>query len=142
MRKQRLTRIPLPSVIMGNVQSLRNKVGGFQGNVCFQKDFRDFCVLAFTETWLTESDQDSDLFSNGFGAPFRHRKTRSGSEWNCCFIIFICCLFFCGWIGGVNISCENKNVYRQITKPVIFFQVLLLSCLSLSLSISVRIKAG
>lgn len=32
-----------------------------QGNVTFLKDFRDCCVLAFTETWLTENDQDTDL---------------------------------------------------------------------------------
>ncbi len=71
MRKQRFARIPLPSVIMGNVQSLRNKVDELHGCVRFQKDFKDCCVLAFTETWLTEHDQDSNLFIDGFGVPFR-----------------------------------------------------------------------
>ncbi|KAJ4937515.1 hypothetical protein JOQ06_002150, partial [Pogonophryne albipinna] len=57
--------------ILGNVQSLRNKVDELQGNVRFQKNFRDCCVLAFTETWLTDCNQDNDLFIDGFGAPFR-----------------------------------------------------------------------
>lgn len=48
-------------MILGNVQSLRNKVDELQGNVAFLKDFRDCCVLAFTETWLMENDQDTDL---------------------------------------------------------------------------------
>ncbi|XP_074472561.1 uncharacterized protein LOC141756597 [Sebastes fasciatus] len=56
---------------MGNVQSLRNKVDELQGNVRFQKDFMDCCIMAFTETWLTERDQDIDLLIDGFGAPFR-----------------------------------------------------------------------
>lgn len=33
LKKQQLTRIPLPSVVMGNVQSLRNKMDEFQGNI-------------------------------------------------------------------------------------------------------------
>ncbi|KAK1874895.1 Contactin-2, partial [Dissostichus eleginoides] len=58
-------------MILGNVQSLRNKVDELQGNVRFQKNFRDCSVLAFTETWLTDCNQDNDLFIDGFGAPFR-----------------------------------------------------------------------
>lgn len=58
-------------MILGNVQSLRNKVDELQGNVAFLKDFRDCCVLAFTETWLMENDQDTDLSIDGFGAPYR-----------------------------------------------------------------------
>lgn len=56
---------------MANVQSLRNKVDELQGNVRFQKDLKDCGVLAFSETWLSERDFDSDLSLNGFGAPFR-----------------------------------------------------------------------
>ncbi len=69
LRRLWFNQTPLPSMILGNVQSLRNKVDELQGNVCFQKDFRDCCLMAFTETWLTEHDQDSDLLINGFGAP-------------------------------------------------------------------------
>jgi hypothetical protein len=56
---------------MGNVQSLRNKLDELQGMVRFQKDYKDCCVLAFTETWFTERDQDTELAIDGFGAPLR-----------------------------------------------------------------------
>ncbi len=71
LRKQRLTRISLPSVILGNVRSLRNKMDELQGYVRFQKDFKNCGVLAFTETWLNEQDLDTDLHIDGFGTPFR-----------------------------------------------------------------------
>jgi hypothetical protein len=69
LRKMPLNRLPLPSMILGNVQSLRNKMDELQGNARFLKDFKECCVMAFTETWLTERDQDSDLMISGFGAP-------------------------------------------------------------------------
>ncbi|KAK7915531.1 hypothetical protein WMY93_011292 [Mugilogobius chulae] len=71
VRKRSLYRTPLPSVIFGNVQSLRNKLDELSGYVQFQKDFKECCVMAFTETWLTEQDQDADLRMDGFGPPFR-----------------------------------------------------------------------
>lgn len=71
LKKQRFNRAPLPSMIMGNVQSLRNKVDELQGNVRYQKNFMNCCIMAFTETWFTERDRDVDLCMDGFGAPFR-----------------------------------------------------------------------
>lgn len=56
---------------MGNVQSLRNKVDEIQGNVQYQKDFKNCCVMAYSETWLTDHDCNPDLLMDGFGAPFR-----------------------------------------------------------------------
>lgn len=67
LRKQ----IPLPSVLQGNVQSLRNKLNELQGCVRFQKDFKNCGVLAFTETWFNKQDLDTDLYIDGFGRPFR-----------------------------------------------------------------------
>ncbi|CAL9697275.1 unnamed protein product [Knipowitschia caucasica] len=71
LKKQRVTRLPLPSVILGNVQSLKNKLEELQGNIRFQKDFKECCVLTFTETWLTDRDRDGDLRIDGFGTPYR-----------------------------------------------------------------------
>lgn len=64
-------RIPLPSVILANVRSLMNKTEELRANVLHLRDYRDACLMAFTETWLTESDSDSDsaLEISGFGAP-------------------------------------------------------------------------
>lgn len=72
----RLNRLLLPSMILGNVQSLRNKMDELLGNARFLKDFKDCCVMAFPERWLTERDQDSDLMISGSGAP--HRLDRNG----------------------------------------------------------------
>ena len=71
MRKLRLNRVLLPSIILGNTQSLRNKIDQLQGNVRFLKDFKDCGILTFTESWLTERDRDADLLIDGFGAPIR-----------------------------------------------------------------------
>ena len=87
LRKMPLNRLPLPSMILGNAQSLRNKMDELQGNARFLKDC---CVMAFTETWLTERDQDSDLMISGFGAPQRldrdsevTKKTQGGGVCLC-----------------------------------------------------------
>ena len=55
-------------------QSLRNKLDELQGNVCFLRDYKDCCVMAFTESWLTEQDSDTDLSIDGFGVPFRQDR--------------------------------------------------------------------
>lgn len=57
-------------MILANIHTIKNKVDELQGNVHFQEDFRDCCVMAFTEIYLTEQDQDEDLSLSGFGAPY------------------------------------------------------------------------
>lgn len=80
VRKRSLSRTPLPSMILGNVQSLRNKLDELQGHAGLQKDFKDCCVMAFTETWLTEQDQDNELLIDRFGAPFRNVDTTGKTQ--------------------------------------------------------------
>ncbi len=58
------------TVILANVQLLRNKVDELQGNVKFLAEYTNACFLAFTETWLKEQDSRSDLDIDGFGVPF------------------------------------------------------------------------
>ena len=64
-------RIPLPSIILANVQSLRNKIDGLHGHVTHLREYRDACLLGFTETWISASDSDASLDLTGFGAPIR-----------------------------------------------------------------------
>lgn len=59
------------SAVLEYVQSLRNKMDERQGNVHFQKDFKDCFVMVLTETWLSERDWDGDLLVNGFRTPHR-----------------------------------------------------------------------
>jgi len=71
LKTQPLSRIPLPSVILSNVQSLRNKTDKLQAQARYSHDFRDACILAFTKTWLSDRDSDKDLETEGFGVPIR-----------------------------------------------------------------------
>ena len=64
-------RIPLPTIMLANVQSLRNKVDELQANVKFLEEYKNACLLAITETWLKDHDSQSDLRIDGFGEPVR-----------------------------------------------------------------------
>lgn len=70
-RKRGHRKIPLPSIMLANVQSLRNKVDEVQAHVRFLEEYRDVCILAFTETWLKEHVSQDVMEIDGFGAPFR-----------------------------------------------------------------------
>lgn len=77
LRRQQVSRTPLPSVILGNVQSLRKELGELQERQFPERFQEQRCVMAFSETWLTEQDQDVHFLINGFGAPSRcDRDTR------------------------------------------------------------------
>lgn len=67
LRKKR--RQPLPPIVLANVQLLKNKVDELQARVLYTHEFRDACVLAFTETRLTDTDMDSNTNIKGFGVP-------------------------------------------------------------------------
>lgn len=71
LKRLNLHRIPLHSILLCNVQSIRNKVDEIQANVIHLEKFRDACIMAFTKTWLTPADVDTDLTLSGFGAQVR-----------------------------------------------------------------------
>lgn len=55
-----LSKIPLPTIILANVQSLwKKKTDELQAMVKLQHDYRDVCLMALAETWLSEGDSDS-----------------------------------------------------------------------------------
>lgn len=61
--------IPLSIIILANIQSLRSKIDELLRNVTLLQDYRDACPMAFTKTWLNDSDSDTSLDLNGFRAP-------------------------------------------------------------------------
>lgn len=63
--------VPLPSIILANMQSLQNKSDEVQGHVLYQHEFKEACILALTETCLGKADSDAGITLDGFGAPFR-----------------------------------------------------------------------
>lgn len=83
MRRQHLSRMPLPSIILSNARSLRNKTEELQALVRHQHEFKEACILAFTETWLGERDADSDLAIDGFGVPFRNDRAPATTGKSC-----------------------------------------------------------
>lgn len=62
---------PLPSVFLSNAQSLRHKTDEPEIWAKFKSEIKECCLLAITEIWLNEGDEDSDLALTGFGCPFR-----------------------------------------------------------------------
>lgn len=68
---QQANHMPLPSIILVNVKSLRNKTDELQAKINHLHEYRDPCFMAFIETWLTDSDMVSFLEIYGFGCLFR-----------------------------------------------------------------------
>lgn len=48
----------IPSLIIGNVQSIGNKMDELRANALFLHEFRSISLMAFTETWLTRNHTD------------------------------------------------------------------------------------
>lgn len=76
--KQRLKRLtgtqkslPLPSIILANVRSLRNKLDELQANILCQWAYKEASLVCLTETWLDKTIVDSELSLDGFGSPLR-----------------------------------------------------------------------
>ena len=74
--KKARTRPPLPSIILSNVRSLRPKAPNttydeLLANVVFRIEFREACMLCFTETWFCDNISDDSVAIDGFGSPFR-----------------------------------------------------------------------
>eukprot|EP00745_Piridium_sociabile_P022796 TRINITY_DN35541_c0_g1_i7.p1 TRINITY_DN35541_c0_g1~~TRINITY_DN35541_c0_g1_i7.p1 ORF type:complete len:265 (+),score=37.09 TRINITY_DN35541_c0_g1_i7:293-1087(+) len=59
--RRRRYRLALPSMVMGNVQSVRNKVDELTACCKFMHEYREANLICLTETWLTERDEDPDV---------------------------------------------------------------------------------
>lgn len=84
----------LPSVIMANVRSLRNKIDELQANVNYMHQYRTASILAFTETWLNKNDNDDTLSIDGFGIPLRLDRDNESTGKQCgggvCLYVKLC----------------------------------------------------
>lgn len=56
----------VPSVVMGNVNSLTNKTDELASLVKNQRLYRECSLLCFTETWLTPDTPDANVELPGF----------------------------------------------------------------------------
>lgn len=57
--------------MLANVQSIKNKLDELEVWAKLKKEIKETCLLAFTESWLSDSDRDEDFSLSGFGIPIR-----------------------------------------------------------------------
>jgi len=69
--RSRKFRPPLPTILLSNVRSIRNKLDELHANVKFLNEYRESCLLCFTETWLNPSINDQILSLPEFDTPIR-----------------------------------------------------------------------
>lgn len=69
----------LPTVLLSNAQSIKNKVDELEVWAKFKPEIKETCLLAFTETWLCKMDWDKDLTINVFVSP--SAASVSGDQW-------------------------------------------------------------
>ena len=72
--RRRAYRPPLPSILLSNVQSLRNKFDELLYLLRERKDYRDCSIVCLTETWLDPMTPDTAVQPEGYTL---HRADRS-----------------------------------------------------------------
>ncbi len=73
-------KLHLPSIFLGNVQSLNNKVDELCARTKCISDYRNAYVLCFTETWLKPVTPITHVEPNGFTIYRGDRTVYSGKE--------------------------------------------------------------
>lgn len=75
LKRQALHRMPLPTIILVNVQSLHGKIDKLQANVKYLEEVKHAYVLALTEAWLRDHDLQLDLEIGAWVSPFAWTET-------------------------------------------------------------------
>ncbi|CDQ73825.1 unnamed protein product [Oncorhynchus mykiss] len=53
--------LPLPSILLANVQSLDNKLDEVRSQISYQQDIKNCNILCFTESWLNDDMDNTQL---------------------------------------------------------------------------------
>ncbi|KAI3372201.1 hypothetical protein L3Q82_007045 [Scortum barcoo] len=92
--RRRRYRPILPSIIMGNVRSLPNKMDELAALTRHQREYQECSLLLFTETWLTALTPDTAAELDGFTLLRADRSKESGKRkeegwqgWQCLLMI-------------------------------------------------------
>jgi hypothetical protein len=59
--RRRIFKLAMPSIILGNAQSLRNKTDELEACVRYLREYREANLVCLSETWLSGMDLDPDL---------------------------------------------------------------------------------
>ena len=72
----RVGNLPLPSILLANVQSLDSKIDKLRTCISYQRDIKNCNILCFTKSWLNEDMNNIQL--GGFTICRRDRTAASG----------------------------------------------------------------
>ncbi|KAI3354195.1 hypothetical protein L3Q82_018733, partial [Scortum barcoo] len=101
----------LPSIIMGNVRSLPNKMDELAALTRHQREYRECSLLLFTETWLTALTPDTAAELDGFTLLRADRSKESGKRKGGGLAVFVNPPVVLGWssrgLRGHNVTCDN-----------------------------------
>ena len=68
----------MPSIVTGNCRSLRNKLDELKACLQYRYEYRESCLLCFTETWFSSKDTTADTDMDGFVCVRGDRTEASG----------------------------------------------------------------
>jgi hypothetical protein len=71
-----LCKLPMPSILLANVQLLENKIDDQLLRLSYQRDIKNGNILCFTETWLNKETDNIELA--GFSIHRQNRDATSG----------------------------------------------------------------
>ena len=79
--------LPLPSVLLANVQSLDKKIDELRARISYQRDIKNCNVLCFTDSWLNNDMNNIQLA--GFTLFRQDRTAASGRTRGAGLCIFV-----------------------------------------------------
>ena len=82
----RVGKLPLPSILLANVQSLDNKLDEVRSRISYQQDIKNCNILCFTESSLKE---DMDIQLAGYTLHGQDRTAHSGKTRGSGLCIFV-----------------------------------------------------
>ena len=78
--RRRCNKPPLPSILLSNARSLRNKMEELRLNARVCHEYRESCLMVFTESWLQDDFPDELIQVPGFTTVRMDRNANSGKR--------------------------------------------------------------
>lgn len=130
IRRRRVGKLPLPSILLANVQSLDNKLNEVRSQISYQRDIKNCNILCFTESWLNDY---MDIQLEGYTLHWQDRTAHSGKTRGDGLCIFVN-NSWCTKSKEVSVFCSPDVEYLMINYrphylPREFFSYTFLGCL-------------
>ena len=78
--RRRYNKPPLPSILLSNARSLRNKMDELRLNTRACHEYRESCLMVYTESWLQDDFPDELIQVPGFTTVRMDRNDNSGKQ--------------------------------------------------------------